>query len=196
MLLAAGGLAASALPGAAEAKPNNGLLAQGVKATYTGKSNARGSLTADILVQKLSVEDGKSVLTVQGLIASPKGGTGGLAPFTSQTFEKAKAKLKGGSSGEASCGALTLDIKNIRLDIRGGLTIDPEPVEVDLTGLTGRGRQLGVQLCALADLLDGEGSREGLQDLLDRINKILANNLILVPKSKAGAGGQAASSAG
>ena len=179
MLLTAGGLV-STLPGVAEAKAKvrPGLLARGVKGTWRGKGNAHGSLTADVLVQRLTVDRGSRTLGVHGRIASSGGD--GLAAFVSQPFD-ATAELTGGGSGGASCGVLTVDVGTIRLSIRGGLAIDPAPIKVNTSALKGRGRELGGQLCTLAGLLNGKGSLEGLEDLLARINDILSKGLITVP---------------
>ena len=186
LLLTAGGLA-STLPRADAAEPDKavvrpGLLVKGAKGTWKGKGNASGSLTADVLVQKIAVNPTTRALTVQGRIASP-GGTGGLAAFVSQPFT-AKAKLTAAEAEGKSCGALTLKIRTINLSIRGGLAITLAPIKLDLTGLTDGARKLGNQLCLLADELAGKGSTTELEQLVARINNILANNLITIPQSK------------
>lgn len=182
MLLTAGGLA-STLPGAAEAvtqakaEVRPGLLVRGVKGTWKSKGNAHGSLAADVLVQSLTVDRATRTLKVHGRIASQGGD--GLAAFVSQTFV-ASAKLTQAGSGGAACGVLTLAIGTIHLPVRGGLVIKLEPIKADVAGLHGRGRRLGSELCTLAGLLNGEGSLDGLKDLLQQINAILAKGLITV----------------
>src|SRR4051795_1551777 len=69
LLLTAGGLT-SVFPGATEAAAvvRPGLLVRGVRGTWKGRGNAHGSLIADILVQRLTVDRTFRTLRVHGRI--------------------------------------------------------------------------------------------------------------------------------
>ena len=74
-----------------------------------------------------------------------------------------------------TCSILDLDIGPIHLDLLG-LVVDLAPVHLDITGQTGQGQLLGNLLCAVAGLLDpqGTGPLTELIGLLNQINDILA----------------------
>jgi hypothetical protein len=67
-----------------------------------------------------------------------------------------------------SCSILTLDLGPLHLDLLG-LVVDLAPVHLDITAVPGAGNLLGNLLCAVAGLLDHNGSLTGLAALLNRL---------------------------
>jgi hypothetical protein len=180
VLLTAGGLASTLPSGEADAASRPGLLFQS-DGTYETKSHGNGSLHAAVLIQRIAVNSSSRALSVQGRIAG-RSGSGGFEGFTSQSFT-AKAKLTSAEAGGKSCGELTLEIHSIHLNIRGGLTINLDPVKLDATDLSNGARKLANELCLLAAALDGKGSSTSLERLVNEINKTLASELIVIPQA-------------
>jgi hypothetical protein len=71
------------------------------------------------------------------------------------------------------CQILDLVLGPLHLDLLG-LVVDLNQVHLNITAVPGPGNLLGNLLCAVAHLLDGTGSGNGLQALVDRLNAILA----------------------
>jgi hypothetical protein len=180
VLLTAGGLAATLPSGDADAAQRPGLLVRS-DGTWEGNGNGHGTLHAAVLVQRIAVNSSSRALTVQGRIAGLSGG-GGFEGFGSQPFT-AGAKLTSAEAGGKSCGELTLEIHSIHLNIRGGLTINLDPVKLDATDLSNGARKLANELCLLAAALDGKGSSTSLERLVNEINKTLASELIVIPQA-------------
>ena len=55
-----------------------------------------------------------------------------------------------------------------------GLVVHLDPVHLNITAQQGPGNLLGNLLCAVAHLLDGNGAGNALQQLVNRLNQILA----------------------
>jgi hypothetical protein len=182
-LLALGGLLPATV-GTAEAKPNkgNGLLIKNATGAWTAPaSNATGTLTADILIQRLRINPQSRTLIVEGLISSTGGGV--VPTITSQAFS-APATLTGSGTGAPSaqqlavCQILNLDIGRITLNLLG-LVIDIAPISIDITA-NPFGGLLGQLLCALANLLSGTGPLGQIQSILAQINQILRSVLLIL----------------
>jgi hypothetical protein len=173
-LLALGGLLPATV-GTAEAKPNkgNGLLIENATGAWEAPaSNADGTLTADILIQRLRINPQSRTLIVEGLISSTGGGV--VPTITSQAFS-APATLTGSS---AVCQILNLDIGAIHLNLLG-LVVDIAPISIDITA-NPFGGLLGQLLCSLANLLSGTGPLGQIQSILAQINQILRSVLLIL----------------
>jgi hypothetical protein len=74
---------------------------------------------------------------------------------------------------EASCEILNLVLGPLHLDLLG-LVVDLNQIELNITAEPGPGNLLGNLLCAVAGLLDGNASTNGIAALLNRILAILS----------------------
>jgi len=71
-----------------------------------------------------------------------------------------------------TCTILDLTLGPLHLDLLG-LVVDLNQVHLVITAERGPGNLLGNLLCAVAGLLDGNGTLGAIQNLLDQINLIL-----------------------
>jgi hypothetical protein len=72
-----------------------------------------------------------------------------------------------------TCRILDLTLGPLHLDLLG-LVVDLNQVHLTITAQQGPGNLLGNLLCAVANLLNGNGSPTALQQLVDQLNRALA----------------------
>jgi signal transduction histidine kinase len=73
-----------------------------------------------------------------------------------------------------SCTILDLTLGPLHLDLLG-LVVDLNQVHLTITAQQGPGNLLGNLLCAVANLLNGSGSPNALQQIVNLLNQILGN---------------------
>ncbi len=171
---------------AAEAAPGtkHGLLLNGVSGNTLNRANQAGTFAGTILIKRVALDSETRTLKIYGLVNGIATTGGTPQTITNQKFA-AMALLAGGASGSraapaASCSILNLTIGRIHLNLLG-LVIDvPNPIVLNITGLTGAGELLGNLLCALAGLLNpGLGGLGPILNLLANITSLLSR--VLVP---------------
>jgi hypothetical protein len=129
-----------------------------------------GTFAGTGTVNSLGLNNG--MLTVNGLlngVAHLVNGT--VVPLVNSVFSAVANLTRNAPTGQ--CNILHLDLGPINLNLLG-LVLTTSPITLDLTAVQGAGNLLGNLLCSVAHLLDGNGPLTAVQNLLNRINKILS----------------------
>jgi len=161
-----------AIPGSAAAKTQTATAAPRSPIASIALNHVASGATLNITGFIVS-KDGKSLLAV-GNVTTKSGGV--LATFT--TPASISPALP------ATCDIVTLTIDPIHIDILG-LVIDiPDPIIVNITGETGRGKLLGNLLCYLVGILNpGPVAEQAvtLNKILGVLNTVGINPLTNIP---------------
>ena len=112
------------------------------------------------------------VLTAVGTITGDVTTMVGGIPVTTTVTDAAFTAPISILQQAGTCRILDLDLGPIHLDLLG-LVVDLNEVNLDITAVPGPGNLLGNLLCAVAHLLD-QGNTNAVQNLLDRVNQLLA----------------------
>jgi hypothetical protein len=152
-----------AAPVSASAAPARG--SGSLTAPVTGTTATGGTFSGVLTVTSFAVQNGQLVANglLSGTLTDPTlpGGTGTVAnvPVTLPA-----------TVGDPSCTILDLTLGPLHLDLLG-LVVDLNQVHLTITAQQGPGNLLGNLLCAVANLLNnnGTGALNGVAALLNRI---------------------------
>lgn len=147
--------------GAVGAQPVRNALLTDIPVQFTNAAGETVNALLDITGFALN-EAGQ--LTASGQITDTAGNVLG-------TFTGILADLFDPDGGK--CDILFLDLGPIFLDVLG-LEVDLSAIQLDVNAVPGPGNLLGNLLCAVAGLLDNGGPLDGLLNLLNQINRLLA----------------------
>ena len=132
-------------------------------------SNAAGSFAGYFDITRFAVQNGQIVAvgTLTGLVTLAGGVAQAINP---QQLTIPVLLGPGGTTG--SCEILNLVLGPLDLNLLG-LVIHLDRVELNISAEPGPGNLLGNLLCAIAGLLDGGGTLQGLVGLLNNLLRIL-----------------------
>ena len=148
---------------AAHGSPN--LTAIPVSGTIPGG----GTFTGTANITDFAVQNGQLVAngTLTGTLLNSVGGVIGSVTNAPISLPVTTA------NGPGSCQILDLTLGPLDLNLLG-LVVHLDVVHLNITAQQGPGNLLGNLLCAVAHLLDGNGSANALQQLVNRLNQIVA----------------------
>ena len=158
LVVALAAVAATVTP-SATAQPAADPVAA-VTSTIT-PAQSGGVLDGTFTITSFTVEQGQ--LIANGLFT----GTANGENITSAASAPVTNQQPGGT-----CEILDLTLGPLHLDLLG-LVVDLNQVHLTITAERGPGNLLGNLLCAVAGLLDGTGSPNAIQQLLNAINQLL-----------------------
>jgi hypothetical protein len=138
-------------------------ISDAVTGTATNAAGVIGTFTGTATVTGFAVDAaGDLVATVKvtgtALVA-------GVSTAVSQVTTTA-------ATAAGTCPILDLDLGAIHLDVLG-LVVDLAPVNLDIVAQSGPGKLVGNLLCAIVNLLNGPGSPNAVNSLLDLLNGLL-----------------------
>ena len=154
LVVALAAIAATVTPSATAAPP--AAIASTITPAQSG-----GVLDGTFAITSFTVEQGQ--LIANGVFT----GTANGENITSTASAPVTNQQPGGT-----CEILDLTLGPLHLDLLG-LVVDLNQVHLTITAERGPGNLLGNLLCAVAGLLDGSGSQNAIQQLLNLINQLL-----------------------
>lgn len=155
LVVALAAIAASVAPSATAAPPTAAI------ASTITPAQSGGVLSGTFAITGFTVEQGQ--LIANGVFT----GTANGQNITSAASAPVTNQQPGGT-----CEILDLTLGPLHLDLLG-LVVDLNQVHLTITAERGPGNLLGNLLCAIAGLLDGTGSPNAIQQLLNAINQLL-----------------------
>jgi hypothetical protein len=181
LALTAGTASAAPAPAAPQATAPAGIA--GVSAPLTYALPNGDTFTGTFTPTHFSNRHGQLLVTgiVTGTVTGATAPTGAITPQTitttvSRASAPAATTARTGAAAPAqaaaSCTILDLVLGPLHLNLLG-LVVDLNQVHLTITAQQGAGNLLGNLLCAVANLLNGNGTLGGLSDLLNRILAIL-----------------------
>ena len=159
MIFGAGAPASAAPPAPAAAA--NAVDTANVTGTINETVAGVGSFVGSFTPTGFGTQDGN--LTVTGLVTGTFTDLAGVATPVSQTV----TTTVDAAQSTTACDIINLDLGPLNLNVLG-LVVDLNQVQLDITAVPGAGNLLGNLLCAVAGLLDGNGT-SGLANLLNRV---------------------------
>jgi hypothetical protein len=105
---------------------------------------------------------------VNGVLTATGTYTGTLTNTVTGATQALTGTFSGAVSGTGSCQILDLTIGPINLDLLG-LVVQTNTIHLNITAQQGPGNLLGNLLCAVANLLNGNGSLTGIANLLNQL---------------------------
>ncbi|MEA3551346.1 ABC transporter substrate-binding protein [Pseudarthrobacter sp. C1] len=161
MIFGAGAPASAAPPAPVPAASASATDLASVTGTINQTIDGVGTLAGSFTPTGFGTQDGN--LTVTGLVDGTFTDLAGVATPVSQTVT---TTVEAGQSNTA-CDIINLDLGPLNLNVLG-LVVDLNQVQLDITTVPGAGNLVGNLLCAVAGLLDGNGTA-GLANLLNRV---------------------------
>lgn len=165
MIFGAGAPASAAPPALAPSAAAPATASATDVANVTGTINETidgvGTFAGSFTPTGFGTQDGN--LTVTGLVTGTFTDLAGVATPVSQIVT---TTVENGESN-AACDIINLDLGPLNLNVLG-LVVDLNQVQLDITAVPGAGNLVGNLLCAVAGLLDGNGT-SGLANLLNRV---------------------------
>lgn len=168
MIFGAGAPASAAPPAPAPAASASTADATKVKSTVTGTASDGSAFAGTFTPTSFQVQDGVLTATgvVEGTLTSATG-TATAIPATEVTTAVTNGVEKTLAGSNVACDVVNLDLGPLNLNVLG-LVIDLNQIQLDITAVPGAGNLVGNLLCAVAGLLDGNGT-SGLANLLNRL---------------------------